>query len=664
APNNRLALMLVIFALLLSFGIAAGFSFVLGPLSINPESRGKSTSDAGVGVDGEGGARIRDTVVFLYGGLPSPSYYPGEQPWNRTWGGSDDDGGYSVWGDGSYLYTCGETYSFGAGSIDLLLVKWDVLVIDINSDPQGDLDGDGLSNYEEVYIYNTSATLNDTDGDRLLDGDEVNVIGTNPLDPDTDGDGLTDGEDVNSFGTDPLNPDTDDDGLPDGEEVNSFGTDPLNPDTDDDGFSDGVEVNTHHTDPNNNLDSIATRIISFAIIVIIAVLIISLVVKIRRRRLTELRRRATEMERKKATVSNFLYDATGKLNAGHWKDALDTANKALRLARDEKFELEAKKAEELIRQINDSWTADIQRRSSDARRLASGGRYSEAMSRLVRLLEEAGDAGLDEVRSRLEAAVYETKAAWRSSLRSRAADVNKALNNDDFSSAKSLLSSLDPEARQAGFDDVIHELNKLNDKILDGWRSSLQERASGIDGLVGRGEFAGAVSLLSSLESEAKEAGLDDVASELDAVNNKILDAWRSSLQERAGAVSQMLESANFSGATSLLSSLESEAKEAGFDDLVAGFKERGEMAGMLQKLSAMLQSSTRVRIDDVASFLSMDRSALLPLFVDWSNRLGFKIDGDYIVISGEINVGAFMADLDRQFSEWSESERDKKGKI
>ncbi|MHA1369930.1 MAG: hypothetical protein ACTSRA_09485, partial [Promethearchaeota archaeon] len=253
---------------------------------------------------------------------------------------------------------------------------------------------------------------------------------------------------------------------------------------------------------------------------------------------------------------------------------------------------------------------------------------------------------------------------WRSSLRSRAANVNETLNKGNFSSAKSLLSSLDPEAREAGFDDVIHELNKLNDKILDGWRSSLQKRASNIDGLVGRGEFAGAVSLLSSLESEAKEAGLDEVASELDTVNNKILDAWRSSLQERAGAVSQMLESADFSGATSLLSSLESEARKAGFDDLAAGFKERGEMAGILQKLSSMLRSSTRVRIDDVASFLSMDRSALLPLFVDWSNRLGFKIDGDYIVISGEMDVGAFMADLDRQFSEWSESERDKKGKI
>ncbi|MHA1369432.1 MAG: hypothetical protein ACTSRA_06965, partial [Promethearchaeota archaeon] len=125
ARNTPRWSILALITLLLSFGIAAGFSFVLDPLSANPESRGKSTSDSGVSIDGEGGASMRDTVVFFYGGLPSPAYYPGEQPWNRTWGGSSEDWGYSVWGNGSYLYTCGYTMSFGSGSADLLLVKWD-----------------------------------------------------------------------------------------------------------------------------------------------------------------------------------------------------------------------------------------------------------------------------------------------------------------------------------------------------------------------------------------------------------------------------------------------------------------------------------------------------------------------------------------------------------
>ncbi|MHA1369359.1 MAG: hypothetical protein ACTSRA_06555, partial [Promethearchaeota archaeon] len=122
--NPRLS-MLALFALVLSFGIAAGFSFVLEPLPINSESRGKSTPDDGVSFDCEGDALMRDTVMFLHKGLPSPSYNPDEQPWNRTWGGSYMDEGWSVWGDGTYLYTCGTTYSYGAGFFDLFLVKWD-----------------------------------------------------------------------------------------------------------------------------------------------------------------------------------------------------------------------------------------------------------------------------------------------------------------------------------------------------------------------------------------------------------------------------------------------------------------------------------------------------------------------------------------------------------
>jgi len=45
--------------------------------------------------------------------------------WSRTWGGTNSDRGYSVWSDGTYLYTLGYTQSFGAGLHDFALVKWD-----------------------------------------------------------------------------------------------------------------------------------------------------------------------------------------------------------------------------------------------------------------------------------------------------------------------------------------------------------------------------------------------------------------------------------------------------------------------------------------------------------------------------------------------------------
>ncbi len=47
--------------------------------------------------------------------------------WNQTFGGSIGlyyEIGMGVWGTGSAIYTCGYTASYGAGSTDMLLVKW------------------------------------------------------------------------------------------------------------------------------------------------------------------------------------------------------------------------------------------------------------------------------------------------------------------------------------------------------------------------------------------------------------------------------------------------------------------------------------------------------------------------------------------------------------
>jgi len=110
-----------------------------------------------------------------------------------------------------------------------------------------DTDGDGLTDYEEIWIYNTDPRIADTDGDGLSDGDEVLLHGTNPLLVDTDGDGMNDKWELD-HGFDPLdflNPgatgDADGDGLTNLQE-SVHGTDPNNPDTDGDGMPDGWEV--------------------------------------------------------------------------------------------------------------------------------------------------------------------------------------------------------------------------------------------------------------------------------------------------------------------------------------------------------------------------------------------------------------------------------------
>jgi hypothetical protein len=66
----------------------------------------------------------------------------------------------------------------------------------MNPDDKTDTDGDGLTDYQEVNVWQTNPLVADTDGDGLADGDEVNVWHTNPLVADTDGDGFPDGSEV------------------------------------------------------------------------------------------------------------------------------------------------------------------------------------------------------------------------------------------------------------------------------------------------------------------------------------------------------------------------------------------------------------------------------------------------------------------------------------
>lgn len=131
-----------------------------------------------------------------------------------------------------------ERDSSGTFYDDFIYLGNTMVAKDNKPDPNGDLDGDGLT-YTEEEVLGTDPNNPDTDDDEVIDGIEVQ-LGTDPLDSDTDDDGLSDGEEV-QLGTDPLVVDTDGDGLSDGNEV-QLGTDPLLPDTDSDGLLDGNEV--------------------------------------------------------------------------------------------------------------------------------------------------------------------------------------------------------------------------------------------------------------------------------------------------------------------------------------------------------------------------------------------------------------------------------------
>ena len=81
------------------------------------------------------------------------------------------------------LRTFRETISFyGAGNLEPPAPPSTRDVYDCLVMEAVDTDGDGLSDWDELNIYNTNATNHDTDGDGVSDGDEVNN-GTDPLDP-------------------------------------------------------------------------------------------------------------------------------------------------------------------------------------------------------------------------------------------------------------------------------------------------------------------------------------------------------------------------------------------------------------------------------------------------------------------------------------------------
>ena len=145
-----------------------------------------------------------------------------------------------------YLNIPLETYS-GAAVIHLRRGLGEVTIYE--SLLYVDKDNDGLDREQEAQL-GTSDSSADSDGDGISDYAEVFVYGTNPLNADSDGDGIPDAWEI-SHGLNPLvndsSLDPDNDGLTNLQEY-EYGTDPNNADTDGDGMSDADEIR-HGKDP-------------------------------------------------------------------------------------------------------------------------------------------------------------------------------------------------------------------------------------------------------------------------------------------------------------------------------------------------------------------------------------------------------------------------------
>lgn len=96
-----------------------------------------------------------------------------------------------------------------------------------------------------VYDFALSEVIFDADNDGIPQETEVK-IGTNPQLKDTDGDGISDTDEITLFNTNPTTMDSDGDGLTDYRETYLYKTNPSKFDTDGDGYHDGLEIKTNH----------------------------------------------------------------------------------------------------------------------------------------------------------------------------------------------------------------------------------------------------------------------------------------------------------------------------------------------------------------------------------------------------------------------------------
>jgi len=117
------------------------------------------------GGDDWGGDIVMDTNNFIYvGGVTSNDLLllkydsAGNYIWNRTWGGSNNEEGYGVAVDNdNYIYITGQTYSFGSGSADAVLVKYDSAGNQIWNKTWGGVDPDvsydvAIDDLNNIYI--------------------------------------------------------------------------------------------------------------------------------------------------------------------------------------------------------------------------------------------------------------------------------------------------------------------------------------------------------------------------------------------------------------------------------------------------------------------------------------------------------------------------------
>ena len=76
-----------------------------------------------------------------------------------------------------------------------------------------------------------------------------------------------------------------------------------------------------------------------------------------------------------------------------------------------------------------------------------------------------------------------------------------------------------------------------------------------------------------------------------------------------------------------------------------------------------MVNVSDRLSLDMMRRALKIKEETFLDNIFKWAAEFGFRIDGEYLVINKD-TVEEFIDVLDKQFTQWENSEIHKNGKI
>jgi len=80
------------------------------------------------------------------------------------------------------------------------------------------------------------------------------------------------------------------------------------------------------------------------------------------------------------------------------------------------------------------------------------------------------------------------------------------------------------------------------------------------------------------------------------------------------------------------------------------------------EKIERIMRVSSRIRLDTMRDILNLEPYIFHERLIDWAEKFGFEIDGDYLNINKD-KVSDFIEKLDKQFSDWEQVEKDRIGK-